>query len=254
MLAKERRTYLTDEIARNGRVITSEMSAKLGVSEVTIRADLDELERQGRVRRTHGGATAPDLSSAVVAFDTRMSMYREEKRRIALEAAKYVLSNQTVIFDAGTTVQALAQAMPEVSGLRVFTPGLTLAHQLLTVEGVETYLMGGRIDPDWGETTGSPSEQGIEDVIAHTLFLGAMGVDSSLDIVDNSTSLATNKLQFARRARTIVLLMDSSKWECHGAAKVMPLSRIDVVITDSGIPDTVRQQITDKTDVDLIVV
>lgn len=254
MLAKERRSFLTDEIARCGQVVTSEMSARLGVSEVTIRADLDELERRGRVRRTHGGATTPDSVSAVVAFHTRMSIFREEKRRIAQAACKYVASNQTAIFDAGTTVHALAQVMPEVTGLRVYTPSLNLAQQLMTIQGVETLLMGGRVDPDWAETTGTPREQGIEDLIAHTLFLGAHGVDHSLDIVDNSANLATNKRQFARRARRVILLIDSSKWERHGAAKVLPLSRVDVVITDDGITDAVRERILNETDTEVVVV
>jgi DeoR family transcriptional regulator of aga operon len=254
LLAKERRNHLTEEIARSGQVITSEMAAKLGVSEVTIRADLDELERQGRVRRTHGGATVADHDTAVVAFNTRMAILREEKRRIAQAASKFIFSNQTVIFDAGTTVHALAQAMPEVSGLRIYTPSINLAQQLIGVQGVETYLMGGRVDPDWAETIGSPREQGIKDLIAHTLFLGALGVDSSLDIVDDSPSLATNKLQFARRARSVILLIDSTKWERPAAAKVLPLSKVDVVITDDGIPDDVRQRVSAETNVELIIV
>lgn len=254
MLAKERRNYLTDEIARSGQVITSEMAARLGVSEVTIRADLDELERQGRVRRTHGGATLADHDTAVVAFNTRMSRLREQKRRIAQAASKFIMSNQTVIFDAGTTVHAMAQSMPEVTGLRVYTPSLNLAQQLMGVRGVETHLMGGRVDPVWAETVGSPREQGIKDLIAHTLFLGAVGVDSSLDIVDDSPSLATNKMQFVRRSRAVILLLDSTKWDRAAAAKVLPLSRVDVVITDEGIRSDIRQRITEETGVELIVV
>lgn len=254
MLARERRAHLIDEIARSGRIITSEMSARLGVSEVTIRGDLVELERGGRVRRTHGGAVAPDAESAIVAFDTRMSFARDEKRRIAAEAAKLLKDDQTVIFDAGTTVFALAQCIPDVSGMHVFTPGLSLAQQLLTVDGVEVHLMGGRVDPDWAETTGTPREQGIKDLIASTLFLGAYGIDDDLDIVDTSRELAMNKLQFTRRARSIVLMVDSAKWGKEASTKVMALDRVNVVITDSGIPDAIRERIENRTNVKLIVV
>lgn len=254
MLAKERQGRLTEELAKSGRLITSEMSALLGVSEVTIRADLIELERRGRLHRTHGGAVAPDPESAIIAFDTRMSFARDEKRRIAAAAAKLLKSDQTVIFDAGTTALALAQCIPDVSGLRVFTPGLALAHQLLNVEGVETHLMGGRVDPDWAETTGTPREQGIKDLLASTLFLGAFGIDDDLDIVDASRELSLNKLQFTRRARSIVLMVDSSKWGKNASNKVMPLDRVDIIITDDGIPDEVRVRIERDVDAELIVV
>jgi DeoR family transcriptional regulator, aga operon transcriptional repressor len=118
--------------------------------------------------------------------------------RIALAAAAHIESNQTVILDAGTTVHHLAHGLPDISRLTVFTPAIAIAQQLLGVDGVETHLMGGRVDRDWLETVGAPDEQGIVDLIAHTLFLGAHGVDSSMDIRDLSRDLALNKLQFAQ--------------------------------------------------------
>lgn len=253
VLATERRLLLIDEINRSGRVINSEIAVRLGVSEVTIRADLDELERHGRVTRTHGGAVAVNPTFAVVGFEVRVATNRDSKRRIALAAASYIKSNQTVIFDAGSTVHYLALMMPEITNLTVFTPGISIAQDLLSVEGVETHLLGGRVDRDWLGTVGTPREQGIEELIVQTLFLGAHGVDKDLDIVDLSQDLALNKLQFARRARSIVLMVDSSKWIQPGSSKVMPVERVDVVITDSGVPRDIRQQL-EKLDVELIVV
>jgi len=255
MLAKERQQLLIDEVNRAGRVVTSEFAAKLGVSDVTIRADLDELERRGRVTRSHGGAVTVDgtSNSAIVGFDLRMSMQREAKRRIAVAAAAYLQSNQTVIFDAGTTVHHLASTMPPVTNLTVYTPGISVAQQLLGAEGVEMHLLGGRVDPRWLETVGTPREQGIEDLMAHTLFLGAHGIDSDLDIVDLSQTLAQNKLQLTRHARTIVLMIDSTKWARSGSSKVMPLDRVDVIVTDGTVPKELRKRV-DKLDVELLVV
>jgi DeoR/GlpR family transcriptional regulator of sugar metabolism len=105
---------------------------------------------------------------------------------------------------------------------RVHT-GITTARQLLNIEGVNVRLLGGRLDGRWLETIGTPQEQGIDDLIDHTLFLGAQGVDSDLDIVDQSSELAAGKLNYARRARFIVFLADSSKWSNSALAKVMPL-------------------------------
>lgn len=252
MLSTERRRRLLDEITTNGRLVTSDAAARLGVSEVTIRSDLDELERRGRVTRTHGGAVIQDSPARIVDFDARMSMHNDAKRRIALAAREYVRANQTVIFDAGTTVMHLAQVLPELSNLTVYTPGITTAQQLLNMEGVDVRLMGGRLNGRWLETIGTPQEQGIEDLVAHTLFLGAQGVDSDLDIVDQSTELVAGKLHYARRARFIVFLADSSKWNNAALSKVMPLSRANVVITDDGIDAAVRTRL-EASDIDVVI-
>lgn len=252
MLSTERQRFILDEVARKGRVVTSEAAARLGVSEVTVRTDLDVLEQKGRVRRTHGGAVSVDAMAAIVGFDTRMSIRREAKRRIALEAAKYISSGRSVIFDAGTTMMHLAQVVPEVSDLTVYTPGVPIAQQLLTLEGVDVHLLGGRLDERWLETVGSPREQGIEDLLVHTLFLGAHGVDDDLDIVDQSVDLASNKIQLARCARSVVLLADSAKWNATARTKVMALGGVDVVITDDGLDDGTRARI-ESLDVELVI-
>jgi DeoR family transcriptional regulator of aga operon len=243
MLAEERRTILTGEIHRTGQIITSEMAARLGVSDVTIRADLEALERRGRVTRTHGGAVAGGSAGPVIGFDARLALQRDEKRRIALTAAEYIHADQTIILDNGTTAFQLAQILPAVTGLTVLTPSIPVAQHLLTVEGVDTYLLGGRIDPYYFGTVGTAREQGIKDVLAHTMFLGAQAVDDDLDIIDTSRDLARNKRQLVRHARKIVLIIGSGKWNKNGPAKVMPLSRVDVVITDTGIAAATRRRI-----------
>jgi DeoR family transcriptional regulator of aga operon len=243
VLAEKRRTLLTDEINRVGQIVTSEIAARLGVSEVTVRADLEDLERRGRVTRTHGGAVPADSGGPIIAFNRRLALGRNVKRKIAAAAAEYVQADQTVIFDTGTTVFNLAQGLPSVTGLTVFTANIPAAQYLLKIDGVETHLLGGRIDPAWFATVGTPREQGIEDVFAHTLFLGVQGIDDDLDIIDASREMARNKQQFARRARSVVLLADSSKWNRNGPAKVMPLSDVNVVITDAGIPAAVRRRV-----------
>ncbi|MBV6760403.1 DeoR/GlpR family DNA-binding transcription regulator [Rhodococcus opacus] len=240
---------------RTGKVVTSEVAARLGVSDVTIRADLDALERRGRLTRTHGGAVATTRDSipAIVSFDSRMSRQHDAKRRIALAAATYLHSNQTVIFDAGTTTHHLAFVMPTVEDLTVYTSGIPIAQQLMTVDGVETHLLGGRVDPQWLSTVGNPREQGIDDLLVHTLFLGGYAIDEDLDIVDVSRNLARNKIQFSRRARTTILMLDSTKWNRPAAIKVMPVCNANIVITDDGISDETKSRLR-KLKCELIIV
>lgn len=181
-----------------------------------------------------------------------MLLNTEAKRQIALAAQPYVHSNQTVIFDAGSTVLHLAQVMPDVRDLTVYTPGITTARQLLALEGIDVRLLGGRLDPRRLETVGSPDEQGIKDVLAHTLFMGIQGIDSDLDMVEQSRDVAAGKLHYMRRARTVVLLIDSSKWNHAALAKVASVNELDIVITDSGIDESVRQRVSEL-DLDLVI-
>jgi DeoR family transcriptional regulator of aga operon len=252
MLAKERRQLIVTELNRNGKIYTSELAAQFSVSDVTIRTDLDNLERSGRLTRTHGGAVPAERAEGVVAFELRLAMQSEAKRAIALKAAEFIRGDQSIIIDAGSTTQHLAQVIPDVTDLTVYTPGITIAQQLLMVDGVSTHLLGGRVDPDWMQTVGTPREQGLKDVLVQTVFLGAYGLDDDLDAVDESPDMARQKLQYVRRARTVILLLDSSKLGRHASTKVMPIDHADYLITDTGITQTDRERITAR-DTQLII-
>lgn len=253
VLARERRQLIANELNRTGKLRTSDLVTRFGVSDVTIRADLDALERDGRLTRTHGGAVPADLSQAAVRFDLRMELQSEAKRRIALRAAEFVHSDQTFILDAGTTTHHMAQVLPEVTNLTVYTPGLTQAQQLLGVSGVEVNLLGGRVDASWLQTTGTPREQGIKGLLVETVFLGAFGIDADLDIVDQSPTMRRLKQQYVRRARTVVVLADSSKIGRSASTKVMPLDQVDVLITDSNLSPEYRERLS-QLDLELILV
>lgn len=252
MLARERRQLIVNELNQTGKVLTSKLVAQFGVSDVTIRADLDALERDGRLTRTHGGAVAADLSQATVGFEVRMALQSDAKRRIALAAAEYIHSDQTVILDAGSTINHLAQVLPEVKNLTVYTPGLTQAQQLLGLSGVDVHLLGGQVDTTWLQTVGTPRQQGIKGLLVETVFLSAWGIDSDLDVVDSSNAICRVKLQYVRRARKVILLLDSTKLSRPGSIKIMPLEGVDVLITDGGISHEQRQLI-EQLNIQLVV-
>lgn len=243
MLAKERRRLLLDEIARAGRVVTSDFAARHGVSDVTVRTDLEYLNSVGRVSRTHGGAVAADAAVPIDEFDARLGVHREAKQRIAAAAVRLVCSDQSVILDSGTTVHHLAQSITDVSGLTVYTPALLAAQHLMRTDGVQVRLLGGRVMPNWLQTVGTARELGIKGVIADTLFLGTQGVDDDFDMVDPDHELVATKQRMIRRARRIVLLVDSSKWSRRGGIKVRNLAQVDVVITDAQPPQQVLTQL-----------
>lgn len=243
MLVKERRRQLLDEIVRSGRVVTSDFAARHGVSDMTVRSDLEYLEHQGRVSRTHGGAVPADAAHPIDEFEIRLGVHREAKQRIAAAAAHLISSDEAVILDAGTTVFHLAQAITDVSWLTVYTPALPAAQHLMRTDGVDVHLLGGRVIPNWLQTVGTARQLGIKDLIANTLFLGTQGVDDDLNLIEPDHELVATKQRLIRRARRVVLLVDSSKWGRRGGIKVRNLAQIDVVITDAEPPPGVRDQL-----------
>ena len=249
MLTKERRRLLLEEIARTGRVVTSDFAGRYGVSDVTVRADLDHLQTQGRISRTHGGAVAADATGPIEEFDDRLSLNRRAKQRIALAAAKYVTSNQTVLLDSGTTVHHLAQSITDLSGLTVYTPALPAAQHLMRTHGVEVRLLGGRIMPSWLQTVGTSRELGLKGVIVDTLFLGTQGVDDDLDIVDHEHELVATKQRMIRRARRVIVLLDGSKWSVSGRLKVLNLAQVDVIITDAQPPARILERLEGRVEI-----
>lgn len=127
---------------------------------------------------------------------------------------------------------------------------LLLAYPCTT--GVDVHLLGGQLEDVWLQTIGTPREPGIKGLLVETVFLGAWGVDKDLDVVDASPAICRVKAQYTRRARRIILLMDSTKLNKKGSMKIMPLGDVDVLITDSGISDEQRERLA-RLDLDLVV-
>lgn len=224
-----------------GNVRTSELAAQFGVSEVTIRTDLEALESHGRIARVHGGATLPE--APIIGFDARVSQHVEAKQRIAAAAASLISNGMTIILDSGTTVFSLARQLPTVSDLVVLTPGINIALTLMDVSGVEVRLLGGKVVPRIAATVGSVRQQGLEGEIAHIAFFGAGGMDSDHDVVEGTFDIAESKRSLAAAARKRVLLADSSKWFGVDRHKVMNVSGFDIVITDDAMPASVQEAI-----------
>lgn len=253
MLAEERRNQILERLYVDGYVRTRALVQELDVSDVTLRGDLQELERRGRLIRTRGGAMAPQASTGKSTFDARLMRNKGAKQRIALAAAQFVRGDQTVIFDAGTTLLALAHHMPPVSGVTVVTPGLNTAQHLLGVDGVDVVVIGGPVDRDTLSTVWPASMPGEVGFAAHTAFIGAHGIDNDLDLVDASLAGAVAKRRLVEAGRRVILLADSSKWGENAAFKVTKLTAVDLVITDDDLREDVAQEIRDA-GVELILV
>jgi len=227
---------IRDELTRSASLSISEISEKLGVTEMTIRRDLATLEKSSDVRRTHGGAVVAERMAFEFNYLTRQRAHLKEKQAIAETARKLVEPGQRVILDTGTTTLQLATLLKNCPGLTVITPSLAVASELQFSENVNVVLLGGILHRGSPDLTGPVTEHCLELFSADWAFQGAeaLGLDGSVYNVD--LQLAQVDRIMRGKAAQSCLLADSSKVGQTALVKNGTLLDFDIFITDRGVP------------------
>jgi DeoR/GlpR family transcriptional regulator of sugar metabolism len=246
MLIAERHARLEALIARRGMADLDTLCAELNVSQSTIRRDLEALESRGVVRRTHGGVicvghTTQSRAPYSYAFDQRMGVLPDAKRRIAKAAAAIVEAGQTVLIDGGTTTFYLAQELLHKS-LQIVTNSLPIANVFLNVEGVELILTGGVLYPRYGVLLGPMADSTLSAVHATLMFLSVAGIHEDSLFNQNLLMVQTQR-RMMEKAQKVVLLADSSKFGQQALARLGGLDEIDIVVSDAALDETYRKRI-----------
>lgn len=237
-ILEERHARILDLLDEVGTVRVGELSRRFGVSEVTVRTDLERLARQGLLVRFRGGAVARIQTSLSSAFADRLREGYAQKERIAAWAAGMVKSGDTLLLDAGTTVMELAKRLDGCSPLTVVTNALNTAAVLSGVPGIHVIMAGGSVSPETVSTVGHIAERDIGDLVVDKLFLGTHSFDPELGMMDVSVEVARVKRAMIEAGRQVILLADSSKYAKRALAKVAPLSAVDLLVTDAGLGDS----------------
>jgi DeoR family transcriptional regulator of aga operon len=219
----------------NGRVITSELAARLKVSSVTIREDLKYLERNGVLTRTRGGAVAVHMNGTELSLELTSMAKRAEKQAIGAAAARMVEPDQTVIIDVGSTTTALAKLLPPgLNRVTVITNGLNIALSLESMPGVSVIVTGGTLRPLQHSLVAPMGTILLEKLKADIAFLGCNGVDPNRGFTNTNIAEAEIKQAMVRAANKVVFLADSDKIGKVASAFVADISEADLLITDSG--------------------
>jgi DeoR family transcriptional regulator, aga operon transcriptional repressor len=236
MLNEERRRAIFELLNREGRVLVADLAKRYKASQVTIRKDLDVLYAKGLVQRTHGGA----LPFREGAFEDpslreKEKLYRSEKLRIATAAARMVNEGQVVILDSGTTTTVVARALRSFRHLTVVTNAVNIAAELAGTS-VEVILTGGTLRNNSFSLVGPMAEEMLQHLNADILFLGVDGIDVAHGLsTPNLLEAKVNRMMVSAARRT-VLVCDSSKFGRRSLSHIIPMSLIQDVITDRGIP------------------
>jgi DeoR family fructose operon transcriptional repressor len=236
LYASQRQQILVRTVRSTGRVDAASAAVEFQVSTETIRKDLIELERLGLLRRVHGGAVAVDELSFEPAVSARTE-FMEEKRRIARAALDELPRAGAVLLDNGTTTHCLAEIFPSDRDLTVFTNSLPIALTLVNRPRVTVHTLGGRVRGVTLAEVGSWATRALSELQVDVAFLGANGLSVERGATTPDESEAAVKGLMYGAARRRILLADHSKIGHVSLLKYADLSDIDLVITDTGLPD-----------------
>lgn len=244
MLSVERHQHILDMLEKNDHVLVADLVDRFAVSEMTIRRDLDVLERRGLLRRVHGGAVSNRGRSYEPSFMSRSVTKIEEKKRIGKAAANLIQSGDSIMLDVGTTTLEIARHLYDRQNLTIITPCFQIASILVENPGIRLILTGGILRPGELSLVGHLAERAIRDFYVDKLFLGAGGVDLEAGFTEFNLEDTLVKQAMLNSAKDITVAVDSSKFGQVAFTAIAPLKAANRIITDNDLSDQLAQEIS----------
>ena len=235
MLTEERFAKIVKIVNQEGTVTVLELAQAIGISESTIRRDLNQLDKLGRIRKVHGGATAAVLMSDGYERNMQEKYSRniEEKRVIAAYAATLVHPNDFVFLDAGSTTEQMAEYLEENTAFYV-TNGITLA-QKLAARGFKTMLLAGRVKASTDAVIGMEAVSSLARYHFTRGFFGTNGITVAEGFTTPDLEEAANKRAAMEHCRQCYVLADNSKFDTLSNVSFGELGKAKIVTTKGNV-------------------
>ncbi len=234
MLKPERHRKILDRLRADGRVLASELSAELGVSDDTVRRDLADLAGAGVLQRVHGGAVPTSPAVTVGSYAARERQAPEAKRAVARAAAALVRDGQAVLLDGGTTARLAAEALAPGLRATVITHSPTVADVLAEHPGVEVVLLGGRLQKVSRVAVGAATVEAVRMVRADVYLLGVGAVHPEVGLSTDDLEEAHVKRAMIAGAAEVVALATSEKLGTAARYVFGAASDLTHLVTDAG--------------------
>jgi DeoR/GlpR family transcriptional regulator of sugar metabolism len=233
MDVQERRKFIAEQVATLGEVEFAQLAEICDVSEMTIRRDIETLERAGALRRVVGGAIAVGGTAQEPPFQFRASLAAPEKEHIAHAVVDLLSSGETVVLDSGSTVLSVAREIRRRAiTLTVITPSVLVALELSDCDAIDVHLLGGLLRPGELSLIGPDTVEQLNQFNCDTAVLGVAGVDVAGGISDYHRDEAYVKKAAICAARRTVVAADHSKLGRSSLIKIAGLEEISVIVTD----------------------
>ncbi len=247
MLARQRHDIILDAVHRQGSVRVRELADLLGVSDMTVRRDLDLLAGQQLIDKVHGGATrVGNRSTDEPGFDAKRSRQQAEKERIAERAATLVRPGASVGLTAGTTTWTLAPRLLAIPNLTIVTNAPTIARTLdRSARPDQTVVLTGGIRTPSDALVGPIATGSLARLHLDMVFMGVHGMDEDIGYTTPNLAEAEVNAAFVRAAQRVTVVADHTKWGTRGLAQIAELDQADVVVSDDQLPSSAVRVFTD---------
>lgn len=234
MLPAERKRKIVDTVSEEGGCSVAELADRLDVSKATIRRDLNDLEEEGLVERSHGGAIPVRTAASEESYSQRNVQNLEAKQAIGSRARKEIHEDQVVFFDSGTTTMEVARRVPDGVRFIAATNSPQLALEL-TEEDRDVKLTGGTLRPRTRALVGPTGEAFMQRTNFDQVFLGTNAVDPDAGLTTPNEDEARMKQLMVERANRVVLVADATKFGRRSFAQFAAIDDLDLVVTDASL-------------------
>lgn len=243
MLARQRQTLILERIREDGGVRVADISRNLGVSDMTVRRDLEALHNLGLIEKVHGGATAlPGGALFEPGFAAKSVLQQPEKEAIAEAAVALVEPGTAIGISAGTTTFALARRLVDVPGLTVVTNSVPVADALHRGGRTDqTIILTGGVRTPSNALVGPFAVSTLRSIHVDLVFMGVHGMDPHSGFTTPNVLEADTNHALVESGRRLIVVADHTKWGVIGISSIGRLGDADVVVTDSGLPAEPRE-------------
>lgn len=240
MLALERQKRILSLLGTEGVVMVSKLSAELGVTEETVRRDLEKLEAKELLRRTHGGALPMDESNYEFSLEKRKGLHVEVKQALARKAAQHIATGDIVFLDASTTTFYLAKEIKNMKNITVITNSIRVINELCGIEGIKVIAVGGIVSANQS-LIGSATENEIaENYFADKMFFSSRGIGDNAVILEGNEQECFVKRSMMKNARIHYYLCDKSKIGKVGYRRLASFNEVEYLVTDATVTNTLK--------------
>jgi DeoR family transcriptional regulator of aga operon len=242
-IINRRQEEILNELEKKGFVNVIDLCETLNVSTVTIRKDLNFLENQRLLHRTHGGASKQPIYAFERNVNEKEGLQVEQKLQIAKEALKYINEYDYIILGSGSNIHYLSKIITGFQKLTVLTASLKVSLELSKETNIETIQLGGDVRKSSNSVVGPIAESILSQFSCNKLFLGTDGLHLDFGLSTSNALEAHLNQAMIEVAEKVIVLSDSTKMNVRGFGKICDLDKIDVLITDSGIDGDTKSKL-----------
>lgn len=241
----ERRKYILDSIVKDGLVKVADLASTLGVTQTTIRKDLNHLEEEGLLYRAYGSALPTTIPVMDINLNSKKLINFEPKQKIAKVAAALIEENDSIILGSGSSIAIMAECIKPKGRLNVVTTAVNISVQLGDAQNITVMQIGGLLYSNTLSVVGNDAIQAVKNVYCSKLFIGVDGLDVDYGITSGTVEESELTQQMIKSAEQTIVVTDSSKVGKRGFARICALDKISVLVTDRGLSEEDKRRIED---------